>query len=231
MPVGGHDSDQRLYDDEECLPISALQHLLFCRRQCALIHLEGIWSENVATVEGTQLHERADSGVAESRGDVRSVRRLAIRSRRLGIAGYADVVEFHGRMGGDAKRVVPVEYKRGRPKVGDEDRVQLCAQALCLEEMLGREIVGGALYYGKLRRRTEVDFSADLRRITVETVRELHQMLRAGVTPPPEFGEKCVQCSLVARCMPAAVTRRRTAHAFCEEVFGAVTASETGGEV
>jgi len=229
-PGSGGGADQRLYDDEECVPVSALQHLLFCRRQCALIHVEGIWAENLATVEGKQLHERADSGVAESRGDVRIARRLAIRSRALGIAGYADVVEFHGRSGGTPGCVVPVEYKRGRPKVGDEDRVQLCAQALCLEEMLGREISRGALYYGKMRRRIDVAFDAALRRTTIVTAKALHALLRSGVTPPPEYGEKCAQCSLLGRCMPAPISRRRTAKAYCEEIFEAVIESDRGGE-
>ena len=125
------------FAEDALLPLSALRHLLFCERQCALIHVEGLWAENRLTVEGRHLHERADSGRSESRPGVRIARTLPIRSLRLGLIGRADVVEFHDAGPGAPPRVVPVEYKRGRPKLDESDRVQLCAQALCLEEMLG----------------------------------------------------------------------------------------------
>jgi CRISPR-associated exonuclease Cas4 len=138
-----------MYVEDDLLPISALQHLLFCERQCALIHVEQVWAENRLTVEGRHLHERVDGGEHETRGGLRTARALPIRSLRLGLAGRADVVEFHASEGAAGPpRVVPVEYKRGRPKSHRADEVQLCAQALCLEEMLGVHVAAGALFYG-----------------------------------------------------------------------------------
>lgn len=205
-----------VYDEEALLPISALQHLVFCVRQCALIHVEGLWAENRLTVEGAHLHERVDSGEAETRGPVRTARRLAIRSLRLGIAGYADVVEFHRQLVGATPVVLPIEFKRGRPKTGDEDRVQLCAEALCLEEMLELSIRTGILFYGETRRRVEVAFDEPLRTTTELAVERLHALIRDGRTPPPEPSPKCDQCSLVELCMPRAVVQRRSARRYVE---------------
>src|SRR6266542_4457015 len=145
-----------MYAEDDLLPLSALQHLIFCERQCALIHIEQIWADNVLTVEGTFLHERTDSAAMESRASVRIARGLALHSLRLGLSGKADVVEFH-RAGDDRPGTtlpgvsgrwvpVPVEYKRGKPKQDDSDRVQLCAQAVCLEEMLAVSVPSGALF-------------------------------------------------------------------------------------
>lgn len=133
-----------MYSAADLMPISALQHYLFCPRQCALIHLEQIWAENLYTAEGRLLHEKADSGKTEVRGDVKSVTGLLVRSLELGVTGKADVVEFHRREG--IWHPFPVEYKRGRPKSHDADKIQLCAQALCLEEMLGLPVPEGALF-------------------------------------------------------------------------------------
>ena len=138
-----------MFTEDDLLPISALQHLLFCERQCALIHVEGLWADNVLTVEGTHMHRRSDEGADEKRDGVRIVRALPLRSLRLGLAGRADVVEFHRGEPGAAWAPFPVEYKRGRAKRERCDQVQLCAQALCLEEMLGVEIPAGALFYGQ----------------------------------------------------------------------------------
>lgn len=190
-------------EDEELLPLSALQHLLFCERQCALIHLEQIWMENPLTVEGRHLHEQADSGIPESRGDLRIARALPLRSLRLGLTGRSDVVEFH-RIGESAWRPFPVEYKRGRPKSHRADEVQLCAQALCLEEMLGVDVPAGALFYGQTRHRLDVVFDAELRRLTEDTAARLHRLIASGVTPAPVYEPKCDQCSLLPVCMPAA---------------------------
>ena len=187
--------------DAGLAPLSALQHLAFCRRQCALIHLEGAWAENALTAEGRVLHERVDAAGGESRRGVRIARGLPLRSVRLGLIGRADVVEFHGRAGRSA-RPVPVEYKRGRPKALDADRVQLCAQGLCLEEMLGVGVPAGALFYGETRRREEVAFDAGLRARTQALAAELHALLAAGVSPPPEPGPKCRSCSLEPICLP-----------------------------
>jgi len=184
-------------DVDDFLPMSALQHFSFCRRQCALIHVEGVWEDNVRTVEGRLLHERADLPGAESRPGVRTVRALWLRSERLRLVGRADVVEFAA--GGVVR---PVEYKRGRRGDWGHDEVQLCAQAMALEEMLGYRIESGALYYGRSRRRREVRFDAALRERTVTLTEELHAMVRAQRTPPAELGAKCDECSLRSACMP-----------------------------
>ena len=200
------------FDEADLLPLSALQHLLFCERQCALIHLEGVWRENALTVQGRQLHERIDAGQGESRGDLLLARSLPLASRRLGLAGRADVVELHRVADGvpvpghdGLWRPVPVESKRGRPKAHRADEVQLCAQGLCLEEMLGAEVPGGALFYGETRRRVEVAFDAALRRLTEDAAARLHALLAAGRTPLARREPKCRSCSLVEVCLPDAL--------------------------
>ena len=202
------------FSEDDLLPLSALQHLLFCERQCALIHVEQLWAENRLTVEGRHLHERVDEGPDETRGALRIVRSLPIRSLRLGLTGKADVVEFHAD-----GRVVPVEYKRGKPKLDDSDRVQLCAQALCLEEMLGVSIAAGALFYGRPRRRTDVVFHAPLRLRTEESATRLHALIAAGRTPPAVREPKCESCSLLHLCLPPAPYVRRTARTFTDRAL------------
>lgn len=193
--------------DASLAPLSALQHLVFCARQCALIHLEGIWTENVLTAEGRLLHAKADEGVGETRPGIRIARAVPLVSRRLRLVGKADVVEFHGR-----KRIpVPVEYKRGRPKPHEADRVQLCAQALCLEEMLGVDVPEGALFYGEPRRRSAVAFDAALRALTRDTAEALHALLASGRTPAPVPGRHCRSCSLESICLPEATAGRSAA--------------------
>jgi CRISPR-associated exonuclease Cas4 len=198
-----------MYDEDRLLPISALQHILFCPRQCALIHIERLWDENVLTAEGRIAHEKVDEGGWESRHGVRTVFGLPLRSLRMGLVGKADVVEFSGGDGRDAI-VFPVEHKRGRPKQKDCDRVQLCAQAMCLEEMLGLKVAEGALFYGKTRRREDVAFDAGLRGLTEDTARELHCLLDTGSTPRAEYGKKCGSCSLLNVCMPKVSAERRS---------------------
>ena len=210
--------------DDALLPISALQHLIFCRRQCALIHLEGQWAENRLTAEGRVLHRRVHEGPSETRGGVRLARRVPLRSLRLGLFGVADLVEMHPPPGQQAGawrevalnatgspsptftgwRMVPVESKRGRAKRSDCDRIQLCAQALCLEEMLAVVDEEGAIFYGKPKRREAVIFDAGLRRVTEAAARELHALVTSGRTPPPETGPKCRSCSLRQTCLPEA---------------------------
>lgn len=184
--------------EDNLAPISALQHMLYCPRQCALIHVEQHWSENWYTAEGRILHEHTDSGIGEGRGSVRIERSVALRSFTLGVFGVADVVEVHDRV-----RLYPVEYKRGRPKAHRADEVQLCAQALCLEEMLNTSVPAGALFYGRSRRRTEVRFDTELRTLTKQVAADVRRMLAAGVTPPPEYEvRKCSACSLKEGCQP-----------------------------
>lgn len=192
-----------MYSEDDLVPISGLQHLAFCERQWALIHLEQQWEENRLTAEGRQLHERADEGEEETREGIRICRGLHLRSLRLGLTGRADVVEFHPNPGGSTKpRPFPVEYKRGRPKPDHRDDVQLCAQALCLEEMLKVEIESGALFYGTPRRRTNVVFDADLRAETERLAARLHELYVARVTPKARYEKKCDRCSLYSICLP-----------------------------
>jgi CRISPR-associated exonuclease Cas4 len=192
-----------VFSEDDLVPLSALQHLLFCERQAALIHLERVWAENSFTLEGKHLHERVDRGEGESRGDLRIARGLTLRSFRLGLSGKADAVEFHRGPEG-VWLPFPVEYKRGRPKKHQADEVQLCAQALCLEEMLGVSIPSGALFYGETRRRLDVAFDFALRLVTEQAAARMHEILNSGVTPLPVREPKCDQCSLLEICMPDA---------------------------
>lgn len=208
-----------MYAEDELVPISALQHLLFCERQCALIHLERLWEENRFTAEGRIFHERVERGGQETRGDVRVEYSVLLKSLRLGIAGIADVVEFHRE--GETWRPFPVEHKRGRPKAERCDEVQLCAQAFCLEEMLGVRIEGGALYYGKTRHRKDVAFDECLRRETEETVLRVHKLFKEGITPAAEYGLKCQSCSLCGLCVPQSRSRYRSAANYLRRIIEA----------
>jgi len=196
------------YLEADLIPISALQHFVVCPRQCALIHLESVWIENERTAEGRVAHERVDRGGAETRDAVRRAYGVPVRSLRLGLAGRADAVEFHAVPDG-LERPFPIEHKRGRPKRGDEDRVQLCAQALCLEEMLGVSVPAGALFYGQSRRRADVVFDDALRRRTETVAAEVRALFGAGATPPPPAVAPCKSCSLLSACQPTAFRARR----------------------
>lgn len=180
------------------IPLSALQHYLYCPRQCGLIHLEQEWADNIYTAEGLVLHEKADSGVMEKRDGIITETGVLINSHSLGLVGKADTVEFHS----DGK-VYPVEYKRGRPKKDNFDRVQLCSQALCLEDMLGIKILEGALYYGKKRRREKVEFTKELRSETCKCIQDVRALLETGILPSPKNDETCEFCSLHHICLPA----------------------------
>jgi CRISPR-associated exonuclease Cas4 len=198
-----------MYAESELIPISALQHFVVCPRQCALIHLEQVWIEDERTAEGRVEHERVDRGGTETRGPVRRAYGVPLRSLRLGLTGKADVVEFHASPDGAPETPFPIEHKRGRPKIGEEDRVQLCAQALCLEEMLGGAVTAGALFYGRTRRRAEVVFDEALRCRTETVVAEVRALFAAGTTPPPPAAAPCKSCSLWSACRPAAFPPRR----------------------
>jgi len=189
--------------EDALIPLSALQHYLFCPRQCALIHLEQLWAEDAATAEGRLLHQKVDAGGAESRPGVRVARNLALRSFALGVAGKADAVEFRGK----PARPFPVEFKRGKPKPHRADEVQLCAQALCLEEMFGIAVPEGALFYGLPHRRTAVSFDAALRSLTVEVAAATRAMLASQRTPPPKRTPACRRCSLETLCQPTRLER------------------------
>ncbi len=192
-----------MYDDEDLLQLSALQHFLFCPRQCALIHIEQIWEENLYTIEGELLHKRAHSGRAEGRPGKRTEFGMPIRSLELGLSGKTDAVEYRSDGG-----IVIVEYKRGRPKKGNADEVQLCAQALCLEEMKDTRVSDGALYYGKTKRRKTVAFTDELRALTRGTAEKLHAFIREGKTPAPAWDtSKCPRCSFIGVCLPKRLSR------------------------
>jgi len=191
------------YSEDELLPISALQHLMFCERQCALIHVEQAWSENRLTVEGKLMHERVDERGAETRDGVRTARGVPLQSLRLGLVGKADVVEFR-REDGEVWRPFPVEYKRGKPKANRCDEVQLCAQAMCLEEMLDVAVPQGSLFYGTTRRRKDVSLDAELRSMTAAAAERLHVLVVGGRTPDAAPGPRCRNCSLSAVCLPDA---------------------------
>ena len=214
-----------MYSESELLPLSALQHLQFCKRQCALIHVEQLWIENRFTAEGRIMHDRVDSGSRESRKMVRTEFSVPLRSLELGIVGKADVVEFHKGDTDDGKAVwmpFPVEYKRGKPKKDNCDRIQLCAQALCLEEMTGLQVGFGALFYGKTRRRLDVSFEEALRKETTETAFRLHDLIRERITPPPEFSPKCRSCSFVDLCLPDKVDGRHSVDQYLNDLKGSL---------
>ncbi|MEJ1365253.1 MAG: CRISPR-associated protein Cas4 [Candidatus Sedimenticola sp. (ex Thyasira tokunagai)] len=198
------------FKDDDLLPISALQHYAYCPRQFALIHLEQIWEENRFTAEGQLLHQRVNSGETETRGDLHIARTLRLRSTRLGLTGIADVVEFYRTERGGVKlhgcsgawQPLPVEYKRGRSKTDDWDRLQLCAQAFCLEEVFETTIQEGAIFYGKPRRREQVSFDAELRSKTQLLCSQMHTLWGARNTPMADPSAKCDHCSLQQRCLP-----------------------------
>lgn len=200
--------------ESDFIMLSALQHYLFCPRQCALIHLEQQWAENRYTAEGQVLHERVDSNKSDTAGDVRIVRTLPLCSHRLGVSGQADVVEFH-----DDGTVFPVEYKRGKPKQNRCDEVQLCAQAMCLEEMLSLQIDEGALFYGKRRRRTVIAFDDELRQLTEQVIHHVHHLLIDGVTPSARYEPKCDQCSLLRICLPKSCAKGRSVKRYMQRML------------
>lgn len=206
-------------EDRDLLPISALQHLQFCERQCALIHVEGLWAENRRTVEGRLLHERVHEAGANSRRGVRHERGMQLSSHRLGLFGVADLVEFAP---GQPPR--PIEYKRGRPKTHDADEVQLCAQALCLEEMLSCVVDQGELFYGAIRRRVTVVLSTDLRQRTELAAQHLHRLIASGRTPVAKREPKCDRCSLIAVCLPDSFRTRASAARYVDDAVTSLLA-------
>ncbi|MGV8057023.1 MAG: CRISPR-associated protein Cas4 [Smithellaceae bacterium] len=207
-----------MYDIDDLIMLSALQHYAFCPRQCALIHLEQVWLENRLTAEGRVMHEHVHDEGNESRGDVRIERGVSLRSLALGLIGKADVVEYHGQADG-RWRTFPVEYKRGKPKPDHIDKIQLCAQALCLEEMQNVHISSGALFYGKTRRRLDVKFDESLRRETQEAARLTHELIESGQTPKPVYAKRCESCSLMAECMPKTIQKKRSVESYLKRML------------
>ena len=198
------------FKEEDFLQLSGLQHFKFCRRRWAMIHIEQQWEENFRTVDGALMHEHAhDKDFQESRDTLYITRGMNIFSRSLGISGECDVLEFHqqnegiplaGRAG--LWQPYPVEYKRGQPHSQSGDSLQLCAQAMCLEEMLCWPVPQGALYYGKIRRRQIIDFSEELRQTVRNNVKEMHALYQRGYTPKVKPTKSCNACSLKELCLP-----------------------------
>ncbi|MBN1807169.1 MAG: CRISPR-associated protein Cas4 [Sedimentisphaerales bacterium] len=208
-----------IYSEDDLLSISALQHLMFCERRCALVHIENVWEENFFTAEGHNLHDKVHDATGESRNDLRIARSLRLVSYKLGLSGVADVVEFHKSKTGIKLdgvkgywRAFPVEYKRGKLKHDKSFEVQLCAQAICLEEMLKCSINAGAIFYGKSRRRKDIQFTSILRAATEEASQKLHQLFDSQMTPRAKFEKKCQSCSLLGFCMPSITGTKKNIH-------------------
>jgi CRISPR-associated exonuclease Cas4 len=192
-----------MYAEDDLIQISALQHMMFCERQYALIHLEGIWEENRFTAEGEALHERVHAEHHESRRNFRQEYNMAVRSLEWGITGKCDLVELWFSGDGGVSRAAPVEFKRGREKENDADRVQLCAQGLCLEEMLGVRIEAGQFYYLQERRRVETVLTAELRQKTAGLIERVRRLWTDCATPAADYQKRtCDRCSLIDACMP-----------------------------
>lgn len=214
--------------EEDFLQLSGLQHFCFCRRQWALIHIENQWAENFRTVDGSLMHTHVhDQAFRESRGDRLIVRGLAVHSSELGISGQCDVVEFHQNPEGvpfQGKEGLwlpyPVEYKRGRPKENNADELQLCAQAMCLEEMLCCTVSEGALYYGEPRRRLPVAFTAQLRGQVRSSLVEMHALYRRQYTPKVKPTKACNACSLKDICVPKLMRNRNVSDYLTDAMEG-----------
>lgn len=206
--------------NDDVLLISGIQHFVFCRRQWALIHLEQQWTENIHTIEGDLFHERShDESASEKRGDVIIARGMEVFSRTLGLTGKCDVVEFHPDPGGvpisgrkGRYLPYPIEYKKGRPKPHDADEMQLCAQALCLEEMFVCDIPEGSLFYGEPHRRHAVPFTSDLRRAVADIAQEMCMLMARGHTPRVKTSKACASCSLRETCLPGLMPQKASTY-------------------
>ena len=206
------------YDVEEYLMLSGIQHFFFCKRQWALIHIEQQWAENIRTTDGKHVHEKVDDPyIVETRGALIITRSMPVSSRNLGLFGIADVVEFrkNKRAGIPLKGKsglwvpVPVEYKRGKKKNDERDEVQLCAQAICMEEMLNASIKEGYLYYHSERHRSIVSFDKALRKEVKALANEMHGLFRKRITPKAEYKKECKWCSLKEICQPKISSRKK----------------------
>lgn len=207
------------YKDDELLLLSGIQHIAFCPRQWALIHIEQQWEENVKTIEGKHLHDRVDDPFYKDSGSALVVwRSVNLISYALGLSGRADVVEFrpsdHGiELSGKPGKWLPypVEYKRGKPKPDERDEVQLCAQAICMEEMFDTTITEGALFYGEIRRRNTVELNNQLRDKVAANAAEMHRLFLGGITPTPVYKTHCKSCSLLDICLPKTFSSYKSA--------------------
>jgi CRISPR-associated exonuclease Cas4 len=188
-------------EDIEPVMISALEHYSYCPRQCALIHIEQTFDENIYTLKGHIAHERVDQAIVRNEDDVRIERGLPLWSRRLGLTGKADVIEFHDNV------PYPVEYKLGKQRKWQYEAIQVCAQALCLEEMTGTHVPRGAIYYCSSRVRREVEFDTQLRETVAQIAEAVRAMLKSMAMPPAVNDERCEKCSLIESCLPDIVSK------------------------
>lgn len=186
-----------MIDEFRYIPISAIQHYEFCPRQCSLIYMEDIWEENFFTAEGRILHRKAHSKVIETREEGKKYYGVEVYSEKLGLFGQIDALIVTG-----SGEFFIVEYKRGKPKNIDADRMQLCAQAICLEEMVGKKIEKGSLFYFSIRKREEVSFGPNLREKTFHVIQKIKDLMETGKIPPADYSDKCKRCSIKSRCMP-----------------------------
>jgi len=196
-----------MFTEDDFIMISALQHYVYCPRQCALIHVEDVWQENLYTTRGNILHEKVDTDTYETRGTLKTIRGLRIHSFNYGIVGRCDVVEY--RKGKNGNEVLPVEFKSGQPKENISDKVQLCAQVFCLEEMLNKKINQGAFFYGKIRRRNVVEIDNELRSQTESIIKSVRDIVSKKIVPSAEYAPKCRNCSLQSICQPKAMNKRK----------------------
>jgi len=215
-----------MYTEDDFIMISALQHYVYCPRQCALIHVEDAWNENLFTVRGNILHEKVDSDTYETRGTIKTVRGLRIHSFKYGLVGRCDVVEFRrinkrgdsGFRRNDEEEVLPVEFKSGKPKEDISDKVQLCAQVFCLEEMLNTKISQAAFFYGKIRRRNVIDVDDELRSQTENIIASVREIVSEKIIPSAVYETKCRNCSLQSICQPKAMNKRKLQR-YIEELY------------
>lgn len=206
-----------MFNEDDLVMISGLQHLLFCPRQCALIHVEQQWTENRLTAEGRIIHERVHKAAKQSRKTCRIEFDVLLRSLQLGLIGRGDIVEFH-LQADKSWQPYPVEYKRGRPKKDESDKVQLCAQAMCLEEMLQTSVPNGSLYYGQKKRRLKVVFDDALRDLTRNTTEKMHHLIESGTTPPPTYDRRCESCSFIETCLPKNMGKKGTVKKYFQQI-------------
>jgi CRISPR-associated exonuclease Cas4 len=211
--MNGIESKVSAYTEDDYVPLSALEHYAYCPRQCALIHVEQVFDENVFTLRGRALHEHVDEPGAEELEGVRIERALPLWSHRYGLTGKADIVEFHEGV------PYPVDYKHGAKRSKAHDELQLCGQALCLEEMLGAAVPRGAIYHFTSRRRREVRFTEALRERTLQTAELVRALLREKALPPPANDARCPNCSLVDACMPKVLGEKCRAARFLSRLY------------
>ncbi|MDR0571608.1 MAG: CRISPR-associated protein Cas4 [Rickettsiales bacterium] len=205
-----------MYSEDDLLHIRGLQQILYCKRRCALLFLEQQWTDNYFTAKGIMMHEKVHEEKIERKKGVTIERDVYLKSYELGLVGKSDVVEFH--KSGTQLIPYPVEYKSGKAKNDNTDKVQLCAQAMCLEEMTNVKIPQGSIFYGRTRNRLNVEFDKKLREQTTRLAKEFHDLINSGKTPKPEYSKKCNNCSFQEICLPKIVNKRKTIKQYLRDI-------------